>query len=113
MFSSSFETTISAFARFNMQHTWDAMLATPLTLAELLTSELLWAASKGMVATTCVLIVGLLWGGVLSPAGALSAIPVIFLASIGFAACGLLATSFARGWDFYSYFFTSSILVSC
>lgn len=36
MFAASFETTIGAYSRFSMQHTWDAMLASPVTLFELL-----------------------------------------------------------------------------
>ena len=58
MFAATFETTISAYARFKMQKTWDAMLSSPLTLAELLTGELLWAACKGMISCSCVLLVG-------------------------------------------------------
>src|SRR5918992_5543702 len=43
MFAASFETTIGSYARFNMQRTWDAVLATPVRLTELLLGELLWA----------------------------------------------------------------------
>lgn len=106
MFSASFEATISAFARFNIQKTWDAMLATPLVLAELLMGELLWSATKAMLAGCSVLIVGWFAGGILDPVGALLAIPVLFLASLGFAAYGLVATAYARGWEMFSYFFT-------
>ena len=106
MFSSSFETTISAYARFHLQRTWDAMLSTPLSLAELLAGELLWAACKGMLSCTSVLIVGALWGGVPSLAGGVMALPVLFLSSLCFGACGLAATAHAKSWEFFSYFFT-------
>ena len=46
MFAASFETTIGSFARFNMQKTWDAVLATPVSLLELLLGEAVWAACK-------------------------------------------------------------------
>ena len=52
------------------------------------------------------LVVGALWGGVPSLAGALVALLVVLVAGLGFACCGLVATSFARGYDFFSYFFT-------
>ena len=58
MFAASFETTIGSYARFNMQRTWDAVLATPVRLAELLLGELLWAACKAMLSAVCVLLVG-------------------------------------------------------
>lgn len=106
MFAASFEATISAFARFHMQRTWDAVLATPVTLSELLLGELIWAASKAMIAASCVLVVGALWGGVPSLVGALLSLPLLALASLAFAAFGLLATAHARDWDFFSYFFT-------
>jgi lipooligosaccharide transport system permease protein len=106
MFAASFETTIGSYARFNMQRTWDAMLATPVRLTELLLGELLWAACKAMISAVCVLIVGAVWGGVGSLAGALASLPVLFIASCSFAACGLAATAHARSWEFFSYFFT-------
>jgi lipooligosaccharide transport system permease protein len=106
MFAASFETTIGSFARFNMQKTWDAVLATPVSLIELLLGEAFWAACKAMISAVCVLLVGALWGGVGSPMGTLLSLPLIFLAGLSFAACGLAATAYARSWEFFSYFFT-------
>jgi lipooligosaccharide transport system permease protein len=106
MFAASFETTIGAFARFNLQRTWDATLATPVRLLELLTGELVWAATKAVFAAFCVLVVGAFWGGVADLWGALLALPVLAVASLGFAAFGLCGTAHARSWEFFSYFFT-------
>jgi lipooligosaccharide transport system permease protein len=106
MFAASFEATISAFARYMMQRTWDAILATPVSLAELLFGEMLWAALKALFSALCVVAVGALWGGVPSLEGTLIAIPIVFVSSLGFAAYGLFATSMARGFEFFSYFFT-------
>jgi lipooligosaccharide transport system permease protein len=106
MFAASFETTIGAYSRYAMQHTWDAMLASPVTLFELLWAEVLWASLKAMLSAVCVLIVGALWGGVESVSGAFIALPVMFVGSLTFSCCGLAATAYARGYDFFSYFFT-------
>ena len=106
MFSASFETTIGSYSRYAMQRTWDAMLASPVSLFELLWGEVLWSALKALFAAFCVLIVGWLWGGVISFSGALLSLPVVFIASLGFASYGLFATSCARGYEFFSYFFT-------
>ena len=106
MFAASFETTIGAFARFNLQRTWDAVVATPVRLLELVLGETLWAGTKAMLSASCVLVVGFLWGGIDSLLGALIGLVVIFLASLTFAACGLMATAYARSWEFFSYFFT-------
>ncbi len=39
-------------------------------------------------------------------AGAIAVLPLVFIASLAFAACGLLATSYASGFEFFSYVFT-------
>ena len=106
MFAASFETSIGAFARFSLQRSWDATLATPVRLIELLAGELIWAAIKAVFAGFCVLVVGTLWGGVPSLMGGLLALPVLALASLGFAAFGLCGTAHAKSWEFFSYFFT-------
>jgi lipooligosaccharide transport system permease protein len=106
MFAASFETTIGSYSRLDFQKTWDATLATPVTLLELLLGEAFWATCKAMLSTICVLLVGALWGGVGSLAGALASLPVIFVAGFAFATCGLAATAYARSWEFFSYFFT-------
>lgn len=106
MFAASFESTISTFARFHLQRTWDATLATPVTLTELILGEVLWAATKGMISTVCVLVVGTLWGGVPDFAGALLALPVLALGGLCFAACGMATTAHAKSWEVFAYFFT-------
>jgi lipooligosaccharide transport system permease protein len=106
MFAASFETTIGSFARLDFQKTWDATLATPVTLLELLLGEAFWATCKAMISALCVLFVGALWGGVASVTGALLSLPLILLGGFTFAACGLAATAYARSWEFFSYFFT-------
>lgn len=106
MFAASFETTIGSFTRYYMQRNWNAVLATPVTLPELLFGEVLWAAGKGMLSAVCVFLVGWAWGGVPSVGGALLALPLVFIASVGFACYGLVATSLAKGYEFFSYFFS-------
>jgi lipooligosaccharide transport system permease protein len=106
LFVASFETTVSAYARFSLQRTWDATLATPVSLTELLLGEACWAATKAMLSVVCVLLVGGIWGGIDSWVGAVLALPILFVAGLGFAAQGLLATSLAGGFEFFSYFFT-------
>jgi lipooligosaccharide transport system permease protein len=106
MFAASFETTIGSFARFDLQKTWDATLATPVSLLELLLGEAFWATCKAMISAVCVLVVGALWGGIGWAGGALLSLPLIVLAAFAFATCGLVATAYARSWEFFSYFFT-------
>jgi lipooligosaccharide transport system permease protein len=106
MFGASFEATVSVYARFGLQRTWDAILATPVTLTELMLGEMSWAATKGVFAAFCVLGVGWLWGGVASLPGALLALPVLALGAVSFACCGLAVAAHAKTWDIFAYFFT-------
>jgi lipooligosaccharide transport system permease protein len=106
MFAASFESSISTYARFSLQRTWDAILATPVTLTELMLGEMLWAATKGVFSATCVIGVGVIWGGIGSFSGVLLAWPALVLGAICFASCGLVATAHAKSWDLFAYFFT-------
>ena len=106
MFASSFETTIGSFSRYYLHQNWDAVLSTPVSLEELMIGEVLWASIKAMLSAVCVLVVGGIWGGILSLQGIFVCMPIIFIASMCFGAVGLLATAYAKGYEFFSYFFT-------
>lgn len=106
MFAASFESTISTYARVSLQRTWDAILATPVTLTELMLGEMSWAATKGVFASSCVIVVGAIWGGIGSLSGVLLALPVLALGAVCFACCGLVVTAHAKTWDVFAYFFT-------
>lgn len=105
-FAASFETSIGAFTRYFLQKNWDAILSTPVTLAELMMGEILWASVKALFSAICVLIVGWLWGGVPNSFEPLIALPIVFLGSVCFACAGLVATAYAKGYEFFAYFFT-------
>jgi lipooligosaccharide transport system permease protein len=106
MFAASFESTISVYARFAMQRTWDAILATPVTLTELMLGEMSWAATKGVFSSCCVVAVGLVWGGIGDVWGLAAALPVLALGAVCFACTGLVVTAHAKTWDIFAYFFT-------
>ena len=105
-FAASFETTIGSFTRYFMQKNWDAVLSTPVTLSELLLGEVFWASAKALFSAVCVLIVGWFWGGAPFTYEPLIALPIVFLGSICFACAGLVATAYAKGYEFFAYFFT-------
>lgn len=106
MFTTSFEATISAYSRLTMQQTWSAILATPVSLFELLMGEAAWGIAKGLFSAFGVVVVGYVWGGIDSLLGALLSFVVLAIAGFTFAACGLAATAHARNWEFISYFMT-------
>jgi lipooligosaccharide transport system permease protein len=46
MWNSFFETTYTSFVRMYYQKTFDGILATPVSLEEIIVAEIVWAASK-------------------------------------------------------------------
>tara|TARA_R110000868_G_scaffold218576_1_gene468927 strand:- start:76848 stop:77633 length:786 start_codon:yes stop_codon:yes gene_type:complete len=106
MFAASFETSISAFARSHMQSYWDQVLSTPARLYHLLWAEIFWATSKSLFAVVCVMAVGYGFGSIDAGLSILLVLPVMALGCLCFSACGMVATSLARSFDMFSYFFT-------
>lgn len=106
MFTASFETSISAFARSHLQSYWVQVLATPARLTHLLWTEIIWATTKALFAVVCVMAVGYLFTGIEAGFSVLLVLPVMFVGCLCFAACGMVATSVAKSFDMFSYYFT-------
>lgn len=105
-FNASFEGSIAAFSRFHLQKTYSAILAAPVSLMEILIAEVLWAATKAILSAIAVLIVGLAVNGILNPAMILLVLPYVFLCCLSFAAFALFIMAYAKGYEFFNYFFT-------
>ena len=105
MNSASFEALYSGFARMHEQRTWDAILNTPITLDDIVFSEIVWAASKSLLSGLAVLLVIWLMGLSHSPLS-LWIIPLAMLVGLCFAALGLIVTALAPAYDFFMYYFT-------
>jgi lipooligosaccharide transport system permease protein len=108
MMSASFEAMYSGFSRMHVQKTWDAILNAPLTLDDVLLGEMVWAASKSLLAGSAVLLVAWILGLIASPM-ALWIVPLIFLTGLAFAALGLIMTALSPNYDFFMYYFTLAI----
>jgi lipooligosaccharide transport system permease protein len=105
MMAASFEALYSAFSRMHVQKTWDALLNAPLALDDVVLAEMLWAATKAMYSGLAILIVMFMLGIGLH-AQTLLVLPLLFLAGMTFASLGLVANALARGYDFFTYYFT-------
>lgn len=105
MMAASFEALYSAFSRMHVQKTWDALLNAPLALDDVVLAEMLWAATKSMFSGIAILIVIFILGIGLHPT-ALAVPPLLFLIGMTFASIGLIINALARGYDFFTYYFT-------
>jgi lipooligosaccharide transport system permease protein len=86
-----FETTYASFVRMYYQKTFDGMLATPLSIEEIIIAEIVWSASKAAAAAAIMLGVLGAFGYVPLPYG-LIAIPLAFFGGFAFGAVGLFFT---------------------
>ena len=101
MWNAFFETTYSSFVRMYYQKTFDGMLATPLSIEEIIIGEIVWAASKAAAAVTLMLTVLVPLGYARFPE-ALACIPLAFLGGLAFAAVGMFFTGIIPSIDMFN-----------
>jgi lipooligosaccharide transport system permease protein len=101
MWNSFFETTYASFVRMIYQKTFDAMIATPLSLEEIILAEVIWSATKAAAAAAIMLVVLAPLGFISLPAGFL-VIPLAFLGGIAFGAIGMLFTGIVPSIDMFN-----------
>lgn len=108
LFSSAFPGMFNTFVRWQFQRTYDAMLATPLDVEELITAEVLWISVRAGVYGMAPLLVGIPFG--LSPSWGMLLVPFIgLLTGFGFACFGVLIAAIAKTIDNFNYV-TSAVL---
>jgi lipooligosaccharide transport system permease protein len=92
MSAAFFENTYSSFVRMYYQKTYDAMLATPLSLEDVITGEIMWGGTKALLGTSIMLCVISAFGLIEYPGGFLI-IPISFLGGLMFGAMGMFFTA--------------------
>ncbi len=92
MFWAFFETTFSSYVRMYYQKTYDAILATPLLVEDVILGEILWATTKAVIAATIMLGVLTAMQLVAWPSGLL-VVPIAAVGGLLFAGIGLVTTS--------------------
>ena len=105
MNAASFEALYSAFSRMQVQRTWDGIMNAPVQLDDVVFAEMLWAAFKALFTASVILAVMLVLGISHSPL-LLLALPLLGLVGITFASIALIFNALAKGYDFFTYYFT-------
>lgn len=105
VFAAVYECTYGTYIRMTFQKTFDAILATPVNLDDLVAGELLWGATKSVIFGVTITIVISLFGLVDSPLVILI-IPFIFLGGLVFAELSVIFCAIVPGIDSFSYFYT-------
>ena len=105
MNAATFEALYSAFSRMHVQKTWDGIMNAPVNLDSVVFAEMLWASFKALFTVTAILCVMLALGISHSPK-LLLAWPILWGTGIVFASIALIFNALAKGYDFFTYYFT-------
>jgi lipooligosaccharide transport system permease protein len=108
LFSSAFPGMFNTFIRWQFQRTYDAMLAAPVDVEELITAEILWISVRAGAYGLAPLLVGIAFG--VTPNVGMLLVPLIgFVTGFGFAAFGVTVAAVAKTIDNFNYI-TSAVL---
>jgi lipooligosaccharide transport system permease protein len=108
LFSSAFPGMFNTFIRWRFQRTYDALLAAPVDVEELVTAEIIWISVRAGVYGMAPLLVGFAFG--LEPVPGMLLVPFIgFVTGFGFAGFGVLIAAVAKTIDNFNYI-TSAVL---
>jgi len=105
MWAATFEGTYGTYLRMIHQKTYDAILATPLSLDDVVAGDALWAATKGV--TNGLIMLAVVAGfGLIRSAWALLLLPLMALTALLFACLAVLVAAVSRNWEFFNYYIT-------
>ena len=105
MMSASFENLFGAFTRMMGQRTYEAMIATPISLSEVLVGDALYAATKASVASMAVPAVLLVVGEPVSPM-ILLGLPATVILAFFFGSASLLVMAHSPDYGWFNYYIT-------
>jgi lipooligosaccharide transport system permease protein len=102
IFSSALPAMFGTFVKHRFQRTYDAILAAPVDVEELVTAEMLWIGIRSGFYGCFPLLVSMLFG--LDPAPAMLLVPLFcFVTALGFAAFGIAVAATVAKIDQFSY----------
>lgn len=101
MNSSFFETTYSSFVRMYYLKTFDATMSAPVSVDEVTTGEIVWGASRSLIAAAIMLAV-LSAFGLLRWPHSLLILPLAVLGGFGFGAIGMVFTGTVPNIDMFT-----------
>lgn len=93
-----YDSTFNVFHKLKFAKTYEALMATPLGVADVAVGEIGWALLRGSLYSAAFLAVMAMMGLVRS-GWAVMALPSAMLVGLGFAAIGMAATCFMRSWQ--------------
>lgn len=108
MTTATFEGMYSVYTRLDPQRTYEAILATPLEVDDVLLGEMLWCGTKSLLSGMAILSVAAVLG-VVGGWQALWVLPVVFLIGLCFGALAMIMSAVATNYDFFNYYFVLAV----
>lgn len=102
MNGAAFDSTFNFFYKLHYLKLFDAMLATPLSLGNIVTGEVSWSVLRSTAYASVFLLLTALLGLVASP-WAILILPLAALIGFCISAVGVFATTFIRNWHDFDY----------
>lgn len=97
-----FATAIDFFAKFKWMGSYDSMLATPITVRDLIRGELTWILGY-LALQSSAFVITMLAMGLLESWWAVLLVPTALLVAFAFGSAGFVAASFLRSWLDFEY----------
>jgi lipooligosaccharide transport system permease protein len=97
-----YDSVFNLFFKLRYSKLYDAVLATPLSAADAAVAETAWAVLRGATYSAAFLVI-MAALGLIGSWLALLALPAAILIGFAFAAVGLAATTFLRGWQDFEF----------
>jgi lipooligosaccharide transport system permease protein len=105
MFAASFECTYGSYLRMIYLKTYDAIIATPLNIEDVVAGDILWGTTKGFFNGMIMFLV--VWAfGLVDSSWAIGIPLLILLVSFLFASLSMITTAFVPGFEAFNYYIT-------
>lgn len=101
MNSSFFETTYSSFVRMYYQKTFDAIMAAPVSVEEVIAGEIAWGATRSVLSAAIMLLVLTGFGLIRWPYGLLL-LPLALVGGFGFGSIGMVFTGIVANIELFN-----------
>jgi lipooligosaccharide transport system permease protein len=102
-----YETSNNFFYKLKYAKLYDAVISTPMSLADVAMGEIMWALLRGSLYAigflAVILVIGLTGLGLISSPLGLLAFPAAMVVGFAFAGAGMAATTFVRRWQDFDY----------
>lgn len=108
MFAAVFECAWGSYVRLEMQGTYKAILATPVSIDDVITGEILWGTTRAAINGAYILLVATAlspWLPMVQSPWAVLVVPLGVLPGVLFSAMSITFASVARAMSQFSYFF--------